>query len=65
MGDRLYKKKGGNVWYGTFYGPDGKRHFICTKQQDRNAARAVLRDAEREAHGSPGSSKAKARPATP
>jgi integrase len=59
MGDRLYKKKGGNVWYGSFYGPDGKRHIICTKQQDRNAARAVLRDAEREAHGAPGSPKAK------
>ena len=59
MGDRLYRKKGGNVWYGTYYGPDGKRRIICTKQQDRNAARGVLRDAEREAHGAPGSSQAK------
>ena len=27
--------------------------YVCTKQQDRNAARAVLREMEREAHGMP------------
>ena len=58
-GDRLYKKNGGNVWYGYFYGPDNKAVYICTKQTDRNAARAVLREHEREAHAAPGSARAK------
>ena len=49
MGDRLYKKPGGTVWYGSYYGPDGQRRQVCTKQQDRAAARAVLRQLEREA----------------
>ena len=59
MGDRLYKKKGGTVWYGSYYGADGNRVCVCTKQQDRNAARAVLRQLEREAHAAPGTPEAK------
>src|ERR1044071_10362871 len=55
MGDRLYRKKNGTVWYGYYYGPDGKTVSVCTKQQDRNAARTVLREMEREAHSIPSS----------
>ena len=58
-GDRLYKKKDGTVWYGYFYDLEGKRRVVCTKQQDRAAARAVLREAEREANAAPGLSKAR------
>jgi hypothetical protein len=58
-GDRLYRKKGGKVWYGYYYGSDGKRVYVCTKQQDRAAARAVLRELEREAHAAPGTRRAR------
>jgi hypothetical protein len=54
-----YKKKDGNVWYGYYYGPDGKQRCVCTKQVDRAAARAFLREREREVHGAPGSMRAK------
>ena len=60
MGDRLYKKGGGDVWYGYYYAADGTRHCVCTKQQDRAAARAVLRQLEREAQTALGPSKGKA-----
>ncbi len=58
MGDRLYKKNGGTVWYGYYYAADGKRRIVCTKQQDRAAARAVLRQLEREEQTSLGPSAA-------
>ncbi len=54
MGDRLYRKKDGTTWYGYFYDATGKRRVVCTKQQDRAAARAVLRKLEREAHAQGG-----------
>src|SRR5262245_5761800 len=57
MNDRLYRKKNGTVWYGYYYGPDGKAVYVCTKLQDRNAARTVLREMEREAHSIPSSRK--------
>ena len=58
-GDRLYKKKNGTVWYGYYYGADGKVNYVCTKQQDRAAARATLREIEREAMAVPGSARAR------
>ena len=58
MGDHLYKKKGGTVWYGYYWGPDGQRRYVCTKQTDKAAARAALREIEREAFGAPGSKRA-------
>src|SRR3990172_10096549 len=54
MGDRLYRKKDGTTWYGYFYDAAGERRVVCTRQQDRAAARAVLRRLERAAHAQGG-----------
>ena len=36
--DRLYTKRTGGTWYGTYYDFDGKRVQVCLKTTDRAAA---------------------------
>ena len=47
--DRLYRKKPGGTWYGSYYTIDGRRKQVCLRTKDRTAARARLRQLEREA----------------
>jgi integrase len=46
---RLYTKKPGGTWYGTYYELDGKRVQVCLKTADRTAAALRLRELARQA----------------
>jgi integrase len=43
----LYLK--GRIWYGYYYGLDGKRRRVCTRQRDQEAAAVWLRQRVRDA----------------
>ncbi len=54
MSDRLWRKRGADgqptgSWYGAYFDAEGKRRQVCTWQLDRQAARRVLREIERQA----------------
>ncbi len=48
MSDHLFQRAGrSRAWYATYYDADGKRHTRSTRQLDRRAAAATLREWER------------------
>jgi integrase len=47
MADRLFKR--GDTWYAWFYDANGKRYQRTTRQTDKRAAEATLREWERRA----------------
>ena len=47
MADRLFKR--GDTWYAWFYDASGKRYQRTTRQTDKRAAEATLREWERRA----------------
>ena len=54
MPDRLWRKRRADgqptgSWYGAYFDAEGKRRQVCTRQLDRQAARRVLREIERQA----------------
>ena len=54
MSDRLWRKRGPDgqptgSWYGAYLDAEGKRRLVCTRQLDRQAARTVVRELERQA----------------
>ncbi len=54
MSDRLWLKRGPDgqptgSWYGAYFDAEGNRRQVCTRQLDRQSARKVLRELERQA----------------
>lgn len=47
--DRLFRRRGGRVWYAWFYELDGRRRQKSTRCTDQRAAERVLREWERAA----------------
>jgi hypothetical protein len=47
MADSLFKR--GDTWYAWFYDANGKRYQRTTRQTDKRAAEATLREWERRA----------------
>lgn len=47
MSERLFRRDPGGPWYAWVYALDGSRIKFSTRQRDKAAARAVLRDRER------------------
>ena len=49
MAERLFRRSTSNVWYASYYDANGKRQTRSTKQLDKRAAAATLREWERRA----------------
>jgi integrase len=49
VAERLFRRSTSNVWYASYYDANGKRQTRSTKQLDRRAAAATLREWERRA----------------
>lgn len=47
MSERLFRREPGGPWYAWIYARDGARLKFSTRQRDKAAARAVLRERER------------------
>jgi hypothetical protein len=49
VAERLFRRSTSNVWYASYYDTNGKRQTRSTKQLDKRAAAATLREWERRA----------------